>query len=306
MKDETKQGLMKLLGITDGKVADDILAYAKKLSAPERKTNDFALAKALNERVTDIFDLVSSDKLDTKAINKSYVLMVNELKKIYARNTELSDIEISPIWKHFDIIEGAEYEISEYIHTWDNDSGQRHNAKVNKLCIISNKETPEYTPEIKELLVNANKSIADYRRQIDQQKRQKANDSRDWFISEYILTYTEDGTILINNVLKLKKTQAGSTATKLMEQAIKQPNTLFKPELGQTARNISTILSSLGFSGTLRTLFFPVVSTSKGIKFRTAISRATADTEHIDTAELDVRLEELGARTEINPVNIPF
>jgi len=74
MNDKLKPELMKLLGKTDEKVADKVLHYAKlvnestntKLVNIDRmkeaqnlldslRANDFALAKALHERVREVF-----------------------------------------------------------------------------------------------------------------------------------------------------------------------------------------------------------------------------------------------------------
>ena len=79
---------------------------------------------------------------------------------------------------------------------------------------------------------------------------------------------------------------------------MKYPNTLFKPDLGQTSRNLSTVLSSAGFTPTLRRLFFPIVSKSKGILFRPTVTRQQADDEKLDTSDLDLKLKELDTASE--------
>src|SRR5438067_2448525 len=120
--------------------------------------------------------------------------------------------------------------------------------KLDKLCIIADNETPELSPEQIKLIGNASEIIEKYKQILDDARldiNQRIEDN--WYISEYRLDYT-DGTILINDVLKLKKTHIGSTIDKLLEQAIKNPNTLFTPKLPQTSRNLSTVLSSAGFT----------------------------------------------------------
>ena len=333
MNDKLKPELMKLLGITDEKVADKVLYYAKLVNdgtttmlvnsagkkeaqklLDDLKANDYAVAKALNERVTTIFELFArSDtrSLDITAINKSYVLLVNTLKKIYARNDELKAIERKPVWEYFDIIEGLEHDISQYTNDWDNDNGQSHNARVNKLCIVAGKEAPDYTLELKQIVQDADKAITAFRKQVDDQKlRETVNEAeKDWYIPEYKLSYNTNGTILVNGVLKIKKTQAGSASSKLMEQATEHPNTLFKPDLGKYSRNLSTTLSGMGFTATLRALFFPTVSEDKGIVFRPLVVRATADDDRISTTELDLQLKQLGAditQKELTLDDIPF
>jgi hypothetical protein len=323
MNDKLKPELMKLLGITDEKVADKILQYAKLVNVEKKKAqnliddlnaNDYAVAKALNQRVTNIFDMVASNNiwsLDITDINKSYVLLINSLKKIYTRNDKLSAISQRPTWEYFDIIEGCEREIYEYTSNWDNDTGQSHIARVNKLCIIAGKDNPAYTPEIKLIVQEADKAVSAFRKQIENQKLNETADDteKDWYISEYRLSFSADGIILVNGVLRIKKTQAGSASSKLMEQAIKFPNVLFKPNLGKYSRNLSTTLSGMGFTATLRALFFPTISEDKGIVFRPTVTRTTADDDRIDTAKLDLQLKQLGAKItkeELSIDDIPF
>ncbi len=334
MNDKLKQELMKLLGITDEKVADKILHYAKLVNdgtttmlvnsegkkeaqnlLDSLRANDFALAKALNERVTNIVSMITSAYkyhtfeiagLDILDLNKSYILLVNELKKLYERNDELASISSSPPWKYFDVLEGAEWELVEYIYQNQNDDGHNHLAQINKLCIIAGVENPKLTTVVQTIINEADEAISAYKTLLDEQKKISRTSERKWFIPEYKVTYGLDGTILVNGVLKLKKVHAGSAPDKLMEQATKQPNTVFKPELGQTTRNLSTTLSSMGFSGTLRALFFPSVSKDKGILYRPAVSSKVVEAERIDTVELDTKLKELGADTEYKPVDIPF
>lgn len=318
MKDNIKPELMKLLGITDDKIADDVITYVQSLTMIGRRADDFALAKALNERASQIVSLVADNirhgdgyKLEgTTAINRSYILLVNELKKLYTRNKELLDISVSPAWREIDVIEGNAELIDDYVWERQNGSGQSHNAQVNKLAIIVGNETLTYTPELKKIIADADEAIADYKKALEANisKMPKKVESDDWqFIPEYKLHYADDGSIIVNDVLKLKKTQSGSAPRKLMEQVVKQPNTLFKPNLGQAySRRLSSMLSDMGIIGTLKSLFFPVVSDSNGIRFRPVVSQATAKSERLDTIELDMKLKELGAYTEIDPSHIPF
>ncbi len=329
MNDKLKPELMKLLGITDEKVADKVLQYAKLVNdgtttmlvnsdskkqaqnlLDTLRANDFAVAKALNERVTTIFDMLArnnTSSLDITAINRSYVLLVNSLKKIYARNDELSAIEQKPIWEYFDIIEGCEYEISEYTNNWNNDTGQGHIARVNKLCIVSGKEKPDYSPEIRQIVDEADKAIISFQAILEENEPEQDSD---WSIPEYHLTYKDDGTILINGVLALKKTQAGQTPDKLMNQLLKNDGQKepFKPVLN-TERPLTTIIGDMGFDKTLRAIFFPTISKDKGLVFRSRISREQADAQHIDTKQLDRKLKGLNAEVTYKGVSlndIPF
>jgi len=321
MNDNRKRDLIAILGIHDSSIIDSVEAYAQSLNMAGRKANDYALAKELNKRAADIVDMIAdayqyasqfAQTINIDELNRSYILLVNELKTLYLRNKELSDIETSPAWKYFDILEGFEWDINEYVYQNQNDAGYSHIAKVNKLCIISGTEKPEYTPDLKKLVEATDKAIAAYRKQLTGQKRTTVSEDRNWFIPEYRFTLSDDGTLLVNGVsgvLKVKKVQAGQASEKLLEQAKNKPNELFKPNLGNYSRNISTTLSGLGFSGTLKELFFPIVSNSKGIKFRPVITHKEANEAGIDTTELDGKLQSLGAKTETKPIDlndIPF
>jgi hypothetical protein len=248
--------------------------------------NDYAVAKALNVLAGQMILCVVMAEVvglpedhDIHDLNRAYILLIDELQKLYDHNPALSEIKPEPIWKRFDVLRTSSWDINRYLEDADNDAGNAHNARVEKLCIIAGKETPDYTPEA----VN---------------KAKLAKKENDWQITSYSLTYKPDGTILINNVYKLKKVHAGSTTERLLEQALNRPNELFHPDLGQTSRNLSTVLSSAGFTATLRDLFFPTVSKSKGIVFRDTVTRKQADDENIDTIELDLKLKELGASIE--------
>ena len=329
MNDKLKPELMKLLGITDEKVADEVLHFAKLVNdgtttmlvnsdgkkqaqnlLDTLRANDFAVAKALNERVTTIFDMLARNNtrsLDITAINRSYVLLVNSLKKIYVRNDELSAIEQKPIWEYFDIIEGCEYEISEYTNNWNNDTGQGHIARVNKLCIVSGKEKPDYTPEIRQIVDDADKAITSFQTILEENEPEQDSD---WSIPEYYLTYKDDGTILINGVLKLKKTQAGQASDMIMSQSLAKDGQEipFKPNLS-TSRPLTTIIGDMGFDKTLRAIFFPTISKDKGLVFRSRITRDEADAQHIDTKQLDRKLKGLKAEVTYKGISlndIPF
>ncbi len=155
----------------DESSAESVIDYAKSLSVPGRKSNDFALSKALNERTADILNTIGSayrhdrfeaTSIDLKTLNKCYVLIVDELKRLYGRNDELASISPSPAWHYLDILENAGWEISEYIFENQNDGGRSHTAQVNKLCILSGKDDPEYIAETKQLLEATDKALKDF------------------------------------------------------------------------------------------------------------------------------------------------
>jgi hypothetical protein len=269
--------------------------------------NDYAVAKALNECVTGIIIMIfiahvagAPEDYEIKELNRAYILLVDELQKLYDRNPKLAAIKPEPIWQIFDVLKTSTWEIGAYLKEENNDYGNAHTARVEKLCILSDVDDPKYTPEQKKLVDYAEEITKKYGKMLDATvlAEYRAKNENNWQIPEYILTYKPDGSILINDVLKLKKAHAGSTTERLLEQAVKHPGVLFKPDLGQTSRNLSTVLGSAGFTQELRDLFFPTVSKDKGIVFRPTITRKQADSDHIDTTMLDVMLKELGAITE--------
>lgn len=262
----------------------------------DKEANDYAVAKSLNDHVSNLLFTLKSyqligprDDFDNNELNELYILLVDELQKIYSRNSNLANIKPEPVWKHVDIIDSI-YDISKWLE--DNDDSKAHIARVEKYCILSGKRKPDYSEEQKNLISFADKINTKYFKMIVEEieKLPKTEPEPDYKIIKYTLAYKPDGTILINDVLKLKKVHAGSTTERLLEQAIKQPNVLFKPDLGQTSRNLSTILSSAGLTPVLRSLFFPTVSNNKGVIFRPEVTSEQAQSEHIDTAELDKEL----------------
>lgn len=278
-----------------------------KLMEPTNKqdsSTDYAVAKALNDCVLGLFQAIDTyqgthelGNLDPKAFNRSYILLVDELEKIYSRNPKLAVIEPEPAWKHFEFIKGSFSGISKYIER--NNDGYLHRDRVEKLCITTGNESLIFSRKQKELIDFSNTLVANYHQTLVSAieklpKSDEVEQKNDFYIPEYRLTYKPDGTILINNVLKLKKVHAGSTTERLLEEAIKNPNTLFKPNLGQTSRNISTILSSAGFTPTMRELFFPIVSDDKGILFRPIVTFDDVVADRIYVKELNDKLFALG------------
>jgi len=267
------------------------------------QANDYAVAKALNDLVKGIIVLVyagygqelAKDR-DIEGLNRAYILLNQELENIYSRHPELQGLKPEPIWKRFDVLKGSSEAIADYISDSD-DTGYDHILRVEKLCIIAGVDMPEYTADQQELIKSTNVTTGDYVKKLKgalASKKSSAKFTYGWEIFEYGLTYKQDGTILINQVLKLKKVHAGSITEKLLEQSMKNPNTKFKPNLGKTSRNMSTIISSAGFTPVLRDLFFPTVNNDV-VVFRPYVSKLQADIERIDRAELDLHLRELGA-----------
>lgn len=283
------------------------------MSEENNPANDYAVAKHLNERVWKILwyvaDLYPFYGSDLDKINRNYILLVQELVEIYARNKELQSIEPKPEWRQYKHIEGYEPQIADLQDDRTGDTGQNHTAAVKRLCIIAGKEEPTLTKRQKDLVVEADEIIATLTKEVDKEKARTkalAQQRQDWIIPEYTLTYDDmRGVIKINGVYQLNKrsTNDGSNIDKLLKQALAQPNEAFTPELNNTKKNLSTILSNVGFDTTLRQLFFPTARKGKGIHCRPKVTRAEADAEHIDTASLDLLLKEAGAITK--PVS-PF
>jgi hypothetical protein len=267
------------------------------------ETNDYAIAKALNNEVLSIIlCVVMADAIglpedhEISELNRAYVLLLNELEKLYSRNSKLADIKPEPIWKKFEVLKTSAWAINEYLSNPDNDMGQAHIARLDRLCIIAGKEIPELNPEQETLIANSSAAVKTYMQILERARLDNNAQIEDsWYIPEYKLSYMNDGTILVNGVLKLKKTHIDSTIDRLLEQAFKHPNELFLPELGRTSRNLSTVLSSAGFTPTLRQLFFPVISKSKGVRFRPVVSHILASKENVDTSTLDLLLRTLDA-----------
>ncbi len=271
------------------------------------EANDYAVAYSLNDLVREILILIFiakasgvHTKLNVDDINRDYILLVNELSKIYDQNADLLAIKSEPIWRNFDRIKHSVDDIHKHILSQGTVISAEHCADVERLSIIAGGKEPEYTPELSKLIdrtISTKKRLLeDTEKIMDKKQESEKLKETGVYIFEYTLKYKPDGTILINNVLKLKKAQIDSAIDKLLEQALKNPNTPFKPNLGKTARNLSTIISSAGFTPILREIFFPTVS-DEIVVFRPTVSREQADTENIDTEELDNHLVKLGAWT---------
>jgi hypothetical protein len=225
--------------------------------------------------------------------------------QIYEGNKELQGITPKAAWQRFELIDGNEEYIVELQDDRTGDTGQAHTAKVKRLCIISGIEEPTLTPHQKKLIDEADKIIATLIKNVEEESAQLEairQNKRDWYISEYKLTYDViKGAIKINDVYQLNKrsTNDGSNIDNLLKQAIfENPNKLFVPELNQTKKNLSTILNNAGFDTTLRQLFFTTAREDRGVFCRPAVTRAEADAEGIDTTELDIKLKEAGAITK--------
>ena len=272
------------------------------MSEQKNGTNDYALARHLNRRVAAIFMLVSANYKyieDLTDINRSYVLLVHEIKKLYERNPDLKEIRPTICWRVYDTLDAMDpYDLFESGGDI-NEQGAQHISQVNKLSIISVKEEPDITPELQKLLDVAGKDVKILIAELDKTKEEREANPKEWYIPEYTLKYDKlRGSITINNAIKINKrsTSDGSNIDRLLKQAvIENPNELFIPELNKSKKNLSTIISNAGFDVTLRQLFFPIARQDRGVHCRPKVTRAKADAEGIDTTELDLKLKEAGA-----------
>lgn len=286
------------------------------------KSEDFAIAREFHHHATEL--LMAVQRLNEEynyddpyaeyhetimEINRPYVLLVNELETIYGQNEALAKLNDDPktkaTWTQFNTIESNDQDIHAYLREHkklkelNNDADFAHKAQVNRLAIIAGKEIPNYSPEQQKIMDDAEAAYVKFvmRHAEWRSRRPKKKNKSHHFIVNYELKYADNGNIVVNDVLLLKKTQSGSAPRKLLEQAIKHPYEQFKPELGQLNRNLTNVLSDMGITGTLKELFFPIVN-KEGVTFRPAVYFKTAEKERIDTTELDKKLIELGAVTE--------
>jgi hypothetical protein len=266
--------------------------------------NDYSVAKALNIEVLSMIALIVMADIvglpedhEINELNRAYILLVDEIQTLYDHNPKLAAIAPEPIWKHFDVLKTASWEINAFLEDPDNDLGQAHIARVDRLCILSGIDTPTFSENQHDVIDRSKKVVLMYSKIItDTNKNRLAKIENNWQIPEYKLDSKLDGTIWINNALKIKKANSGSTSERLLDQAKNKPNELFIPDLN-SSRNLSTIISSAGFNNITRALFFPTVS-REGIIFRPIVTAEEARLENIDTAELDLILKSLGAPTE--------
>lgn len=285
-------------------------------------SDDFAIAREFHRYATTLlnsvqllneeynFDDPYAEYHETiMVINRPYVLLVNELEIIYGQNEALAKLNDDPktkaTWTQFNTIESNDQNIYAYLREHKglrklkDDADFAHEAQVNRLAIIAGKETPNYTPKQQKIWDDAEEAhVKLLKRHIEwRSRRPKKRNKGHNFIVNYELKYADNGNIVVNDVLILKKTQSGSAPRKLLEQAIKHPFEHFQPELGQLNRNLTNVLSDMGITGTLKELFFPIVN-REGVTFRPAVYFETAEKERIDTEELDKKLKSLGAETE--------
>lgn len=137
--------------------------------------NDYALAKILNECEIRIFSLLANHKdiPDTTFVNRSFVLIADELKLIYKRQPKLEEIGQPICWQVMSNLELFHENIGEYkTLAWEYtnsgaDYGEEHNASVTSLCIREPIAKPEIPFRIKQLLTEAESNIKAFQYELD-------------------------------------------------------------------------------------------------------------------------------------------
>lgn len=264
---------------------------------------DYPVAMALNESVKSLFSVIRFYQIigplkefDPAEINRLYILLVNELEILYDRSPKLAQIKPEPVWRKFDVIKNKIYSVQKYLE--EHDTTDDHILRIEKLCILSEHEIPKLSSKQKKFIDDMKNLTKKYLEMLAVEIEKQPKDDYEmptFYIPEFTFTYKQDGTVLINDVLKLKKVHAGSISEHLLEQCMKNPDQLFKPNLGRTSRNISTILSSIGITPIMRDLFFPIVSNDKGVLFRPKITFSEALDDRISTRKFEEELIEHGA-----------
>lgn len=137
--------------------------------------NDYALARLLNEREIHMFSLLDTlkDLPDFSALNRSYVLLREELIQIYDRQPELQNVRGDICWRVMPNIELFHENIGEYktiafeYANSGSDYGQHHNADVTTLCIKAGISKPVIPPRIQKLLSEADNNIKAFQYELD-------------------------------------------------------------------------------------------------------------------------------------------
>ena len=137
--------------------------------------NDYALARLLNEREIHMFSLLDTlnDLPDYSALNRSYVLLREELIQLYDRQPELQNVGGSICWRVMPNIELFHENIGEYksiAFDYANsgaDYGEEHNAGITTLCIKAGISKPVIPPRIQKLLSEADSNIKAFQYELD-------------------------------------------------------------------------------------------------------------------------------------------
>lgn len=197
-------------------------------------TNDYAVARELNDRANKLLGTVvginqtynyddpySEYDEVIKLLNRPYVLVVHELEQLYAKNKTLAKLNDEPkmkaTWTIFNVIESNDQEIYKYHSEHKHDEDFAHIAQVNRLSIIADKEMANLTRKQQKIIGEADEVFVTCMKRMSEwsARRPKKKSKGFHFILDYKLKYEVNGSIVINDVLALKKTQSGSAPRKL-------------------------------------------------------------------------------------------
>lgn len=132
--------------------------------------NDYALARLLNERVLKIYTMVIDHRNtpDISNVNRSYIFLIDELRRIYDRQPKLKELGGGICWRVLDNLEQAHEFVPaiEFEHS-GGDYGEAHNSSVSRLCIAAKIDAPKIPPQIKLLVDEADKNIAEFESELD-------------------------------------------------------------------------------------------------------------------------------------------
>jgi hypothetical protein len=123
----------------------------------QTSSNDYAVAKVLNDCVINLIGVISLYQIigplkefDITELNRAYILLVDELEKIYRRTPKLSNVKPEPTWRKFESLKGSIHTIEKYLE--QHDPGNQHRDKVERLSIVAGNENPDFSQKQKVLV----------------------------------------------------------------------------------------------------------------------------------------------------------
>ena len=263
--------------------------------------NDYAVARELNLLVMGMImniylaDYTGATKdLDIQGINRAYILLVDELKKLYDNNPKLSAIEPEPIWKRFDVLKASAREIKKHLSDPDNDYGSAHYARVERLCILANAETPHFTEKQKKVKDYAKNMLDNYYEGVEEAISQYAAKES----GDTLGTQENGGQIaklsLVQKTLKLNANGVTLTLKRfdskkrfnynLAKFLLDRPDEWIKKEdLGTNFKTIRSQVKDwpklLGFTGELKDIFLSVNTKEQTIMLNPSKSLTSEEAE---------------------------
>jgi len=313
MEKDVKSELQALLDLPDEDMASRVIEYAERVKTllPKVSPNDVAIAYELSRLAFEMFETVellqSQQPFDkpTAEIDECYILVAHELQRLYDKYPELDKMEPFSVVKYWDTLfedgwETKEYYLRDDENVYNNgrngrSENQRHLSQLKRLCVINGIKEPTLTKELASLVQKCKQEIG---KNTDILIKPEPASKPKWqdVIPEYKLTLTDDGTLYLNGVKKICKPQYSSAPRQLLDEVFKSPNEDITPKIDNKTRKLSQNITDLKMTGVLRSLFFPR-TTKTTVFFRPVVSRKQADSEHLDTAQLDAELIAQGVKT---------